>query len=48
LKALRGDQGAKQILGMHPERLRRVAFPGAALDVDDESDYERLLSGAKA
>ncbi len=48
LQALRGDEGAKQILGMHPERLRRVAFPGAALDVDDESDYERLLSGAKA
>jgi len=48
LKALRGDAGAKQILSMHPQRLRLVAFPGAALDVDDESDYERLLSGAKA
>ena len=29
-------------------RLRLVEFPDAEMDIDDEEDYERLLSGAKA
>ena len=48
LKVLQGDEGAKQVLSRNRDRLRLVAFPDAAVDVDDESDYERLLSGAKA
>ncbi len=48
LKELCGDEGAKPILTMHRDRLRLVAFPGGAVDIDDEADYGRLLSGAKA
>lgn len=48
LQALRGDEGAKQILLANTDRVRLVDFPDAALDVDDAADYERLLSGAKA
>jgi CTP:molybdopterin cytidylyltransferase MocA len=48
LKNLRGDEGAKKILKENEASLRLVAFPGAAHDVDDESDYARLLSGEKA
>lgn len=48
MKELRGDEGAKQIFAQHRDLLRLVAFPDAAVDIDDESDYGRLLSGAKA
>ena len=48
LKELRGDEGAKVILRAERARLRLVEFPDAEMDVDDEEDYERLLSGAKA
>lgn len=45
---LRGDEGAKKILRAERARLRLVEFPDAEMDVDDEADYGRLLSGAKA
>ncbi|MDQ1348900.1 MAG: molybdenum cofactor cytidylyltransferase, partial [Acidobacteriota bacterium] len=48
LRDLRGDEGAKKILRAERARLRLVEFPDAEMDVDDEEDYERLLSGAKA
>lgn len=48
LRDLSGDEGAKQILRAERSRLRLVEFPAAEIDVDDEQDYERLLSGAKA
>ncbi len=48
LRELRGDEGAKKILRAERAGLRLVAFPDAALDVDDPASYERLLSGAKA
>ena len=48
LACLEGDEGAKRILTRNLARVRMVAFAGAALDVDDAADYERLLSGAKA
>ncbi len=48
LKELRGDEGAKKILRAERAQLRLVTFPDAEMDVDDEADYERLLSGAKA
>ena len=48
LRDLRGDEGAKKILLAERARLRLVEFPDAEMDVDDEEDYERLLSGAKA
>lgn len=48
LKELTGDEGAKKILQDNLDRLSLVAFPDAALDIDDPADYERLLSGAKA
>ena len=48
LRDLRGDEGAKTILRAERARLRLVEFPDAEMDVDDEEDYGRLLSGAKA
>lgn len=48
LNELQGDEGAKVILSANRESLRLVEFAGAAFDVDDPADYERLLSGAKA
>ena len=48
LKDLRGDEGAKKLLRAERAGLRLVAFPDAALDVDDPAAYERRLSGAKA
>ncbi len=48
LKELHGDQGAKSILRAERARLRLVEFLGAAIDVDDAVDYDRLLSGEKA
>ncbi len=46
LASLTGDRGAKRVLQAHRDRLRLVPFPGGALDVDREADYERLLSGS--
>lgn len=46
LASLSGDRGAKRVLQAHRDRLRLVPFPGGALDVDREADYERLVSGS--
>ena len=48
LRDLRGDEGAKKFLRAERARLRLVEFLDAEMDVDDEEDYGRLLSGAKA
>jgi molybdenum cofactor cytidylyltransferase len=45
LAALDGDRGARALLERAGELVARVPFPGGALDVDTEADYERLVSG---
>lgn len=40
LRALGGDRGAKAILLAHAARVRRVAFPEGAIDVDTPEDVE--------
>ncbi|MGH8517768.1 MAG: nucleotidyltransferase family protein, partial [Panacagrimonas sp.] len=41
LVALDGDRGARVLLRQHPERVRRVSMPRAALDVDTPEDLAR-------
>jgi molybdenum cofactor cytidylyltransferase len=44
LLAVTGDQGARQVIARHPERVLAVAFPFAPPpDVDTVDDYRRLL-----
>ncbi len=38
LRALQGDGGAKSLLAAHPDRVRFVEMPNAALDVDRPED----------
>lgn len=42
LVALRGDHGARSVLARHPERVTRIALPGAALDIDTPEDLLAL------
>lgn len=44
LKSLTGDHGARQLFTQHRDRLIAVSFEDAAIDVDTEEDYERLVS----
>jgi molybdenum cofactor cytidylyltransferase len=38
LLALTGDTGARAVLRHHPDRVRLIAFPGGALDLDTPED----------
>jgi molybdenum cofactor cytidylyltransferase len=42
IAALKGSQGAKQIIANHPRDLATVSFPEGAVDVDTPKDYEQL------
>ena len=46
LRALEHDQGAKRVLEKHLERVRRVPFEPAAVDIDTPEDVSKL-SGAQ-
>ncbi|MCC2659221.1 MAG: 4-diphosphocytidyl-2C-methyl-D-erythritol synthase [Panacagrimonas sp.] len=51
LIALEGDRGARAVLRQQAQRVRRVAMPNAALDVDTAEDLARaaaLLGGPSA
>jgi molybdenum cofactor cytidylyltransferase len=43
LLELRGDAGARQIFGPHPELLETVPAPGLPDDIDTPDDYARIL-----
>jgi molybdenum cofactor cytidylyltransferase len=43
LGALKGDKGAKQLIGKFPDEVELVNFPKGTIDIDTETDYERLL-----
>jgi molybdenum cofactor cytidylyltransferase len=45
LAALGGHAGAKQVLRRNAARLRTVAMPEAAIDIDTVADYQRIRSG---
>ena len=47
LKALDGDQGARQILRTHPLAVVRVPFPGGAEDIDTPEDWAKLRDPAR-
>ncbi|QQL49577.1 nucleotidyltransferase family protein [Mucilaginibacter ginkgonis] len=44
LTTLRGDQGARQLIADNGEDVIAIAFEGAALDIDTESDYRQLIN----
>jgi molybdenum cofactor cytidylyltransferase len=45
LAQLDGQEGARKLIAAHPERVHRVPFPEAALDVDTPEDYLKLIGG---
>jgi len=44
LAALKGSEGAKQIIAKHAHEVHRIALPAGAIDVDTPRDYEQLSS----
>jgi molybdenum cofactor cytidylyltransferase len=46
LERVAGDQGGREVLAQHAERVRLVEWPDtrAALDIDRPEDYERMTS----
>lgn len=44
LVALEGDRGARALLREQADRVRRVAMPNAAVDVDTRADLDRIAS----
>jgi molybdenum cofactor cytidylyltransferase len=42
LKALRNDEGARNVLRRNPEAVARVPFPGGEMDIDTPEDYRRI------
>ncbi|MFA5938127.1 MAG: nucleotidyltransferase family protein [Sinimarinibacterium sp.] len=47
LAQLRGPQGARRVLDAHPDVVRAIALPEAAVDIDTVEDYQRSLSPSK-
>jgi molybdenum cofactor cytidylyltransferase len=43
LVELKGDNGAKQIVKMHPEDVETVPFPLGHMDIDTDTDYHNLI-----
>lgn len=45
IEALKGDAGAREIIGRHPESLSRVDVddPGVLFDIDTWEDYRKLI-----
>ena len=42
LAALKGSEGAKQIIAKHAHEVHRISLPAGAIDVDTPRDYEQL------
>lgn len=47
LLALKGSEGAKQVIKKHPQEVFGVFFPEGTTDIDTPKDYEELLSRAR-
>ena len=45
LAALKGNQGAKQVIVKHSSAVFSVPFPDGAIDIDTPQDYELFLHG---
>lgn len=43
LLALKGDEGAKKILKLHPEDVATIMFPQGNIDIDTKKDYDDLI-----
>lgn len=43
LKALKGEQGARELLKVHQNSLVTVSFPDAAVDIDTPEDLSRFM-----
>ncbi len=43
LAALKGNQGAKQVIAKYSPVVFGVPFPEGAIDIDTKQDYEQLL-----
>ena len=43
LKQLRGQEGAKKVIIRRPDSVHAISFPEAALDIDTQADYQKLL-----
>lgn len=46
LLKLTGDNGAKKIVQEYPDEVARLLFEEAAIDIDTEEDYQKLLNAA--
>lgn len=44
LHGLKGKEGAKQILTQNAARAIRISCPEAAIDIDTDEDYQRLMN----
>jgi molybdenum cofactor cytidylyltransferase len=44
LMSLKGDKGARTLIGSHPDEVAVVPFEEGAIDIDTKEDYERLLN----
>jgi molybdenum cofactor cytidylyltransferase len=38
-----GDVGARSVIKRHADEVEIISFPQGAIDIDTETDYERLL-----
>jgi molybdenum cofactor cytidylyltransferase len=48
LTALRGDHGARSVLERHADSVRVLTLPAAAIDIDTQADYARLIRSGYA
>ena len=47
LMALRGSEGARNLIAQHYHDVERVPFPQGAIDIDTPQEYEQLLAKSK-
>lgn len=47
LEQLSGKSGAQKIFKNHPQQLATLLFKDAAIDIDTEEDYQRLINSGK-
>ena len=44
LMDIEGDRGAKSLMGKYQDEVLTIPIPEAAIDIDTQDDYEKLLS----
>jgi molybdenum cofactor cytidylyltransferase len=47
LLELRGDVGAKRVIGRHRDKVTTIVFPEASIDIDTISDYRKHLTSGR-